>query len=454
MWKKTRDILDKLTPAQVITSYYLLAVTVSVLLLRLPGVHKPGVKVDFIDTVFTAISAVSVTGLSVVNISETYSVFGYFVIMAILQFGGVGIMAIGTFFWMILGRKIGLRSRKLIMVDHNQFALSGLVHLIREIIKIIFLIELIGAIILGFHFLKYYSSWEEAMLQGLFASISATTNGGMDITGNSLVPYAGDYFVQLINILLITLGAIGFPVLIEVKQYLFRKREEQEIPFRFTLFTKLTTLTFAGLLVFGTIIILIFEFQHYFKGVTWHRSFFYAFFQSATTRSGGLSTMDVSDFSMPTLLVMSLMMFIGASPSSVGGGIRTTTFALNILFVYYFAKGKMDVKIFNRELHHNDIMKSLVITILATIMCFMSVVLISITDSQHELIEIIFEVCSAFGTTGLSMGITAELSDFGKCILMILMFIGRIGLTSFLFIIGGKEKKANYHYPKERVIIG
>ncbi|MED3551682.1 TrkH family potassium uptake protein [Cytobacillus praedii] len=454
MWKKTRDLLDKLTPAQVITSYYLLAVTVSVLLLRLPGVHKPGVKVDFIDTVFTAISAVSVTGLSVVNISETYSVFGYFVIMAILQFGGVGIMAIGTFFWMILGRKIGLRSRKLIMVDHNQFALSGLVHLIREIIKIIFLIELIGALVLGFHFLNYYPSWEDAMLHGLFASISATTNGGMDITGNSLVPYAGDYFVQLINIILITLGAIGFPVLIEVKQYLFRKREEQEIPFRFTLFTKLTTLTFACLLVVGTIIILVFEFQHYLKGLTWHKSFFYAFFQSATTRSGGLSTMDVSDFSMPTLLVMSLMMFIGASPSSVGGGIRTTTFALNILFVYHFAKGKMDVKIFNRELHHNDIMKSLVITILATIMCFASVVLISITDSQHELIEIIFEVCSAFGTTGLSMGITAELSDFGKCILMILMFIGRIGLTSFLFIIGGKEQKANYHYPKERVIIG
>lgn len=454
MWRKVRVSLDRLTPAQVITSYYLLAVTISVLLLSIPYVHKPGVKVDFIDTVFTAVSAVSVTGLTVVDISQTYSVFGYFVIMIVLQFGGLGIMAIGTFFWMLLGRKIGLRSRRLIMVDHNQLSLSGLVHLIREIIKIILLIELIGAMILGFHFLKYYPTWEDAFLHGLFASISATTNAGMDIKGASLVPYAGDYFVQLINILLIILGAIGFPVLIEVKEYLFHKNDLEGGRFRFSLFTKLTTITYAGLLVIGTILILMLEFNHFFKGVTWHKSFFYAFFQAASTRSAGLSTMDISEFTLPTLLVLSVLMFIGASPSSVGGGIRTTTFALNILFIYHFANGNRDIKIFNRELHQDDILKSLAITILATVMCFISVVILSISESKHELIAIIVEVCSAFGTTGLSMGITPELSSFGKCVLMILMFIGRIGLTSFLFIIGGKEKKANYHYPKERVITG
>lgn len=453
MWRKVRVSLDRLTPAQVITSYYLLAVTISVLLLSIPYVHKPGVKIDFIDTVFTAVSAVSVTGLTVVDISQTYSVFGYFVIMIVFQFGGLGIMAIGTFFWMLLGRKIGLRSRRLIMVDHNQITLSGLVHLIREIIKIILLIELIGAIILGFHFLRYYPTWEEAFLHGLFASISATTNAGMDIKGASLAPFADDYFVQLINVLLIILGAIGFPVLIEVKEYLFNKNN-LEGRFRFSLFTKLTTITYAGLLVIGTILILILEFSHYFKEVTWHKSFFYAFFQAATTRSAGLSTMDISEFTLPTLLVISILMFIGASPSSVGGGIRTTTFALNILFLYHFAKGNRDIKVFNRELHQDDILKSLAITILATVMCFISVVILSISESKHELIAIIVEVCSAFGTTGLSMGITSELSSFGKCVLMILMFIGRIGLTSFLFIIGGKEKKTKYHYPKERVITG
>ncbi|MFJ5622563.1 TrkH family potassium uptake protein [Peribacillus loiseleuriae] len=454
MWSNVRSRLEKLSPAQIITGYYLMAVTISILLFSIPAVHKPGVEVAFIDTVFTAVSVVSDTGLTVFNISETYSVFGYFVIMIVLQFAGLGIMAISTFFWMILGRKIGLRGRRLIMVDHNQLALSGLVQLVREIIKLIILIELLGALILGVHFLNYYPTWKEAFLHGLFASVTATTNAGMDITGQSLVPYASDYFVQLITIILIILGAIGFPVLIEVKEFLFRKKMDLENPFRFSLFTRLATSTYGILLVIGTILILLFEYQHYFKDMTWHKSFFYAFFQATTTRSAGLATMDITEFTMPTLLVMSVFMFIGGSPTSVGGGIRTTTFALNILFIYHFAKGNRDIKVFNRELHQDDIMKSLAITLLAIVMCFTSVVAISISDPRHQLMEIVFEVCSAFGTVGLSMGITPDLSIFGKFVLMILMFIGRIGLTSFLFIIGGKKKDANYHYPKERVIIG
>ncbi|KAB2337289.1 TrkH family potassium uptake protein [Cytobacillus depressus] len=454
MWKNVRNRLERLSPAQVISGYYLLAITISILLFSIPAVRKPGVEIAFIDTVFTAVSVVSDTGLSVFNVSETYSVFGYFVIMLVLQFGGIGIMAISTFFWMLLGRKIGLRERRLIMADNNQFSLSGLVILIREIIKIILFIELIGALIFGFHFLQYYPTWKEAFLHGLFASVSATTNAGMDITGESLVPFAGDYFVQLITIIQIILGAIGFPVLIEVKAYLFRKKEELEHPFRFSLFARLTTFTYGILLIIGTILIYLFEFQHYFKDMTWHKSFFYAFFQAATTRSAGVTTLDINEFTTPTLLLMSLLMFIGGSPNSVGGGIRTTTFALNMLFLYHFAKGNRDIKIFNRELHPDDIMKSLAITLLAVVMCFVSIVALSISDSQHKLIEIFLEVCSAFGTVGLSMGITSDLSVFGKCVLMILMFIGRIGLTSFLFLIGGKSKKANYHYPKERVIIG
>jgi len=454
MLGNVRAWLEKRSPAQVITGYYLLAVLISIILFSIPAVHKPGVEVTFIDTVFTAVSVVSDTGLTVFNISETYSVFGYFVIMLVLQFAGIGIMAMSTFFWLLLGRKIGLRERRLIMVDNNQFTLSGLVHLVKEILKIILLTELIGALILGVRFLKYYPTWEEAFLQGLFASVSATTNAGMDITGQSLAPFAGDYFAQLITIMLIIFGAIGFPVLIEVKTYLSRERLLLGHPFRFSLFTKLTTFTYAILLVIGTILILLLEYKHYFKGLTWHESFFYAFFQTATTRSAGLTTMDITEFSMPTLLLMSIFMFIGGSPNSVGGGIRTTTFALNILFVYHFAKGNREIKIFGRELHQDDILKSLAITLLAIIMCCISVIAISISDTGIPLVSILLEVCSAFGTVGLSTGITPDLSIFAKCILMVLMFIGRIGLTSFLFIIGGKQKKTYFHYPKEKVITG
>ena len=163
--------------------------------------------------------------------------------------------------------------------------------------------------------------------------------------------------------------------------------------------------------------------------------------------------MDVSQFSEPTLLIMSGLMFIGASPSSVGGGIRTTTFALNILLIYHFARGNTRITIFNREVAQEDLRKSSVVTLIAFLFVSVSVVALTVSES-FTLTEIIFEVCSAFGTTGLSMGITPELSNFGKALLIILMFIGRVGIISFLFMMGGKEKKLNYQYPKERIIIG
>ena len=265
-------------------------------------------------------------------------------------------------------------------------------------------------------------------------------------------PYANDYFVQLITILLLTLGAIGFPVLIEVKNYLFHKTKFR-FPFDFRFLRKLTTITFAALLFFGTLFILLLEFQHFFKGMEWHKSFFYALFQSATTRSGGLATMDVSDFTTPTLLVISLLMFIGASPSSVGGGIRTTTLAINLLFLYSFCTREAIIKIFKREIHEDDITKALAVMVLALILCFISIIILSVSE-HHSLMAIIFEVCSAFGTTGLSMGITADLSTFGKWVIMILMFIGRIGLVSFFLLMRGKDQDVKYHYPKERIIIG
>lgn len=448
MWGKVRSWLESLAPAHVIAGYYLLAVLISILLFSIPAVYRPGVNLSMMDIIFMAVSVVSDTGMAVFNIAETFSVFGYFVIIIILQFAGIGIMAISTFFWMVFRRKIGLRDRRLIMVDNNQYALSGLVKLIKEILQIIIVIEITGAIVFGIHFLKYFSTWQEAFVQGLFASVSATTNAGMDITGESLIPFAGDYFVQVVTMILIISGAIGFPVLIEVKDFALGRKKN------FSLFAKLTTSTYGILLVIGTLLFYLMEFQHFFKDMTWHKGFFYALLQSTTARSAGLTTMDLNDFSLPSLLVMSLLMFIGGSPNSVGGGIRTTTFALNILFLYNFARGNRYIKIFKREIHQDDMIKSLAFTTLALIMCFVSIVAISISDPQHQLIEIIVEVCSAFGTVGISLGITPDLSIFAKCILMFLMFVGRIGLTSFFFIIGGKRKKENYRYPEERVIIG
>ncbi|MCA1056665.1 TrkH family potassium uptake protein [Rossellomorea aquimaris] len=450
MWFTLRSRINKLTPAQVIVAYYLLAVTVATILLSLPVAHKQGVDWNFIDAVFTSVSAVSVTGLTVVNTADTFSTTGIFLLIFVLQFGGIGVMAVGTFFWLLVGKKIGLKERQLIMTDQNQTNLSGLVNLLKQILLLIIIIEIIGGITLGVYFLGYYQTWQEAFIHGLFASVSATTNAGFDITGQSLIPFSHDYFVQFVTIILITMGAIGFPVLIETKDFLMNNKRSKH---HFSLFTKITTLTFGCLLLFGTVMIILLEYNHFFSGMVWHESFFYALFQSASTRSGGLSTMNVAEFSTSTLLLLSGLMFIGASPSSVGGGIRTTTLALNILFIFHFARGNQTIKVFRREIHEQDIIKSLVVTIVAVFMCFVSVIILTLSE-EHTLIEIIFEVASAFGTTGLSLGITSELSTLGKCVIILLMFIGRVGILSFLFMIGGKEKTANYHYPKERVIIG
>ena len=440
----------KFTPAQVIVTYYFIAIAISVILLRLPGVHKPGVEVAFIDSLFTAVSAVSVTGLTAVSILDTYSVFGYFMLILILQLGGIGIMSLGTFIWLIAGKKIGLRERQLIMVDHNQSSLSGVVHLIKEIVKILLLIQIIGAILLTLYFTQYFDTLKQAAMHGIFTSVSATTNAGFDITGQSLFAYHNDYFVQTITSILIVCGAIGFPVLIEVKEFLSNKNKN----FRFSLFTKLTTITYGALLLFGAVMIFLLELFNSFKDMPWHEKFFTAFFHSVSTRSAGLTTMDVTLFSEGTNFLMSVLMFIGASPSSVGGGIRTTTFAIALLFLIHFSRGKDNIQVFNREVHLIDVYRSYAVIILALVMVFTATLLLSVTEPDVPISSLIFEITSAFGTCGMSLGITEDLSNIGKITIMVLMFIGRVGLISFLFTLGGKHNKTKYHYPKERVIIG
>ena len=444
-----RKLLRVLSPVQLIALYYFLAVTVSVILLSLPVAHKNDVEWSFIDALFTAVSAVSVTGLTVVDTADTFSTAGIWILAFVLQFGGIGVMALGTFVWLIFGKRIGLKERRLIMTDQNQSNLSGLVKLMKHVLGLILLIELFGGLILGTYFLKYFETSGEAFMHGFFTSISATTNGGFDITGNSLIPFQHDYFVQFIVIMLIILGAIGFPVLIEVKDFLLSKERK----FSFSLFTKLTSVTFFLLVIGGAIGIFAMEARFAFSGKSWHEVLFFSLFQSTTTRSGGLATIDISQFTHTTVLFMCMLMFIGASPSSVGGGIRTTTFALNLLALFHFARGNKSVKVFKRELHQADLMKSLIVTLMAVILVFGSTLILTMTE-KHSLLELLFEVCSAFGTTGLSMGITSDLSTIGKSVIILLMFIGRIGIVTLLYLFGRKEIEANYHYPKERIIIG
>lgn len=448
--KLNHESLRGFTPAQIIVFYYFLAIAFSFLLLNLPGVYRDGIKISFIDSLFTAVSAVSVTGLTPISIADTYTVFGLCMLMLVLQLGGIGIMSIGTFFWLLVKKRIGLRERQLMMVDHNQYTLAGVVKLIKQIVALIFLIELIGGITLTLYIMPAYETFSEALLNGMFLSVSATTNAGFDITNASLAPYFNDYFVQTIIMILIILGAIGFPVLVEVKSYFSKK-----IPhFRFSLFTKITTATFGILLFGGALMIFILESFQSFKGLAWHEKIFTSLFHSVSARSAGLTTYDITTFSDATDILISSLMFIGASPSSVGGGIRTTTFAIAILFIINFARGKDVIHIFNRRITLVDIFRSYAVILLAGFMVIAALIILLITEPGVPVVSLLFEITSAFGTCGMSLGITSELSITGKFVIMILMFIGRVGLISFLFTLGGKVHKTSYRYPKERVIIG
>lgn len=442
----------KIHPMQYLVLFYFLAIVVAAIFFYLPITHQEGVKVSLIDAFFIAVSAVSVTGLTVVPIHETFNTIGIMGLLFFLQVGGIGIMTLSTFVWLLSKRRIGLRERQLIMTDQNRTELSGMVNSIRNILLIFVSVEVIGTVLLTLSFLAYYPSFGQALYHGVFVAVSATTNGGFDLTGTSLIGFHDNYLVQTIVMVLIITGSVGFPVLIEVKDYVLSKKKKR---YRFSLYTKLTTTIFFSLIIGGAILIGFFEWNEAFQGKMWHEIVFYSLFQSVSTRSGGLATINITVFSQVTILLMSFLMFIGASPSSVGGGIRTTTFALNLLYLYNFARGNKEVRVFRREVMQEDLNKSVAVTMMGILVCSVALVTLSHTES-FPLQKILFEMMSAFGTTGLSLGVLEGLSSIGKVVFMILMFIGRIGILPTLYVLGRRKdnQKSLFRYPKEKIIIG
>ncbi len=441
-----------LTPIQFIVLGYLLFAFLGSVLLSSPFALQPGVKLEFIDALFTATSAISVTGLTTVVTRDTFSLAGRTILAFLIQFGGIGIMSMGTLFFVMRGNQIRLRERLMIRADQNQISLQGMVNLILFILKVAILFELLGALILTFHFVyNYQAPFLSALGMGVFHGISGFTNAGFDLFGNSLLDFQQDYIVKGVIGTLLLAGAIGFPVLLEFYSNLLSWRRQRKL--RFSLYTKITTITFGVLVIAGFFFILLSEYSSTLAGMPWSQKIAVALFQSLTTRSGGFSSIDMNILSSSTLLFLSLLMFIGSSPSSCGGGIRTTTLAVLLLSLKAYLEGRNDVKVFQRELYQEDIVKALLVFFLAVMLIFVSVVALAAIESFSST-EIIFEVCSAFGTTGLSMGITGELSKAGKAIIITVMLIGRIGLISLLLLFRTRRPEDSFHYVKEHIIIG
>jgi len=452
IFKKIKNLIHS-TPTRLIAGYYLLFTIGFAILLWLPFSLKEGASLSFLDALFISTSGLSNTGLSPISPIETFSIPGILILALNLQIGGLGLMMISTAIWLLAGHKISTRERALIMTDQNQINLSGVVHLVKSVLVSFLIIEFIFMIILGhYYYLSgYYPIYWEAMLQGFFTTVSAITNSGFDITGASLIPFQKDYFVQTLHMFLMFFGAMGFPVILDIQKYFNCKKTKQR--FKFSIYTRLTMVTTILLWVIGIVGFYIFEYDHFLADKGLIEGFFYATFNSLTTRNAGFATVDMNAFSIATLTMFCGLMFIGSSPNSSGGGIRTTTVAIMVLAILSFARGKEYVNIYGREIETRTVYKAFMIYIVGTLIVCLSTILISFSDS-FSLMEIFFEVCSAFGTTGLSMGITGSLTAFAKIVLIITMFIGRIGIVTFLMVFRANAHPAKVRYPKADIIIG
>lgn len=438
----------RLYPAQVFVLGFVLMILAGALLLMLPASRAGEEGLSFVDALFTSVSAVCVTGLVVVDTGTHFSVFGQTVILLLMQVGGLGFMAMATLFALVFKRRISLRERLLLQESMNQNTMEGIVRLIRKVLIYSLVIEGVGAALFAFRW-SFDMSVGRALYFGVFHAVSLFNNAGFDLFGNysSLTAYAGDPVVNTIAILLIVAGGLGFVVLADLVDFRMKRK--------LTLHSKVV-LSMTGLLIgTGALVILAFEYNNpaTLGGLDGMSKGWAALFQAVTPRTAGANTIDIPGMRQATQFFIVILMFIGASPGSTGGGVKTTTFAVMIGAVIAMLRGKEDIVLFRHRIREAQVMKALTVTLLALLLIVSVTTLLSTTENAPFLV-LLFESTSAFATVGLSMGLTPELSTAGKLLIAFAMFAGRVGLLTLAFAIGPKRHKQLYRHPEGKMIIG
>ena len=444
----------KFTPSRILVLGFASVILIGACLLIMPLASMEGQSLRFLDALFTATSAVCVTGLVVVDTGSYFNTFGQFVIISLIQIGGLGFMTFSTSIAMVLGKKIGLKERILIQESFNQFSLAGLVRLIRNVLLLTVVFEFLGGAILSIRFLFDYPI-DRALAFGFFHSVSAFCNAGFDLFGQvfgeftSLTHYVNDWTINLTIGGLIILGGMGFPVIIE----LFKYPQTRHL----SLHTKLVVKITAMLLIMGTIIIFLLEMTNLktIAGLDSSGKILGALFQSITPRTAGYNSLDMTQLRIGTWFILIILMFIGASPSSTGGGIKTTTFGVLLAAVIATIHGKEDAEVAERRIAKDLVYKAMTITMLALSWVALVTLVMSLME-PHTFIQLLFEVVSAFGTVGLTTGITPLLCDISKILIMITMFIGRLGPLTIMLALAhaNQANQAVIKYIEDRIIIG
>ncbi|MED4989468.1 TrkH family potassium uptake protein [Parageobacillus toebii] len=446
MNKKRMFYLD---PPKILVLGFSFIILIGAFLLTLPAATVDGKGLPWLDALFTATSATCVTGLVVVDTGTTFTLFGQLVILALIQIGGLGFMTFATLFALILGKRISLKERLLIKESLNNLSIDGIVRLVKRILIFTAVIELIGGILLAIRF-SFDMPLPKAIYFGFFHAISNFNNAGFDLMGDfrSLTGYVDDPLVTLVVCTLITLGGIGFIVMNEVYEY----RQTR----RFSLHTKIVFVMSSILVVFGTILIFILEYHNpkTLQPLSPLGKFLASLYQAVTPRTAGSNTLNIPDLTQPTLFLIIFLMFIGASPGSTGGGIKTTTFATLLGAVWSNIKGKEDVIFFRNRILYDTIYKALTVTVSGLFVVMMITMLLTITEPNKDFLMILFEATSAFATVGLSMGLTPELSPVGKILIILTMFAGRVGPLTIAYAVTLHRKPDPFKFPKGKIMIG
>ncbi len=450
IFKKIRMLfsVSSYNPAQLFVLSFAFMILAGTCLFILPIATVDGRGLQLIDAFFTSTSAVCTTGLAVVDTGTTLTIFGQIVLLGLIQIGGLGIMTMGTILAILFGKKITFRQRMFVQQQLSYSSLEGIVRLVKRVIVVTFIIEAIGALIFTLRWLPEMG-FNKALFNGLFHSVSNFNNAGFDILGNfgSFSNYVDDPIINLVMMVLIVTGGLGFIVIGDLLEYHKRRR--------LSLHTKVAMTTTAILILLGALVVFIVEWSNTktLSSLNWSGKIFSSFFQSITVRSDGSSTLAIGDMRQASLFFLIILMFIGSSPGSTGGGIRTTTFATLIGAVWAMLRGRRDVVFFKQRVDQNKVYKALTITIIAVFMVVTTTMILTITE-RADFLTVLFEATSAYGTVGLSMGLTPDLTVFGKFLISVAMFIGRLGPLTIAFAISVNNKEERFRYAEGQIYIG
>ena len=441
----------KLHPSHFLILWFAILIFLGATLLNLPFSSVDGRSIGFVDALFTAASAVCVTGLVIVNTAAHWTLFGKLVILLLIQIGGLGIMTMATLIAFILGKKITLKDRLLMQEEMNTNTIQGVVLLTRRIIFLTVGIEMIGAIFLAMAFIKDYGT-ARGIWYAVFHSVSAFCNAGFDIIGNSLVNYVDSPIVNLTVVGLVVIGGLGFYVIMDIVQ---KKRFKS-----YMLHTKLVLIISASLLIFGFITMFVFEYNNpaTMGSLGIKGKILSSLFHSMTPRTAGFNTLDTGALTMPSTFLTILMMFIGGSPGSTAGGVKTTTVGIVVIAIFRLIKGNEDVEVLWKRIPIKLILRAIAVIGISFMLISIATLVLLVSEKNLGLsfLDMLFEVVSAFGTVGLSRGVTPQLSDIGRVVITLTMFVGRLGPLTLAFGIAQrqKENKGYYRYPEGKILVG